>query len=85
MASREDVFEKLLEILEELFEIEPESVTMESEFYEDLEIDSIDAVDMMVRLREVSGRRVDPEEFKNIRTVGQCVKAVQKLYDSAED
>ena len=84
MATKEEVFQQLIDVLEDLFEIDPSTVTLESEFYDDLDIDSIDAVDLMVRLQELSGRRVDPEEFKNIRTVEQCVSVVQRLYETHE-
>ena len=80
----EEIYKQLVDILEELFEVDPATVTMKSHFDEDLEIDSIDAVDLMVRLQEISGHRVEPEEFKSIRTIEQCVIAVQKLYAENE-
>ena len=62
--SRQEIFTQLVQIMEELFEVPAASVTMDSVFYEDLDIDSIDAVDLMARLGEISGRRVEPDEFK---------------------
>ena len=83
--NEEEVFEQLLVVLEDLFETDPTTVTLDSKFYEDLDIDSIDAVDLMVRLKEISGQRVDPVEFKNIRTIAQCIGVVQGLYEKTEN
>ncbi len=77
--SEDEIFSQLVNILEELFEIDPATVTLDSELYEDLDIDSIDAVDIMVKLKDISGRRLDPDQFKNVRTVGDCVVAVKSL------
>lgn len=79
MKTKEEILATLREVLEELFEIEPERVTPEANLYTDLDIDSIDAVDLMVRLKELTGRKIDPEEFKNVRTVGDVVEAVHGM------
>ena len=81
-AVRERIYTQLVGILEELFEVEPSAVTLESELYDDLDIDSIDAVDMMVKVKELTGKRLDPEDFKDVRTVGDCVDAIAELYAS---
>lgn len=80
LTNKDEIFAQLVGILEELFEVDPSTVTMDTEFYEDLDIDSIDAVDMMVRVKETSGHRLDPDVFKNVRTVGDCVSAIEALY-----
>jgi len=46
---------------------------------EELDFDSIDAVDMIVKLKEITGKAVKPEDFKNARTIGDVVDAVYKL------
>ncbi len=76
---RSEVYQLLVEALVELFELDKNSISMDSNFYDDLDIDSIDAVDLMVHLRDVSGQRVDPEVFKEIRTVSECVDALETL------
>ena len=52
---------------------------MDVKLFEDLELDSIDAVDLIVRLQQFTGKKVDPESFKQIRTLGDVVRAVEKL------
>ena len=82
MHSKEEIYTQLVEILEELFEIDPGEVSLDSQLYDDLDIDSIDAVDMMVKLKEITGKRLDPEEFKDVRTIADCVDAISDLYAS---
>ncbi|MBB86252.1 acyl carrier protein [Abyssibacter sp.] len=79
MKSQEDIFSTLQQLFEELFEIEPEKVTPQARLYEDLDIDSIDAVDLVVRLKEITGKAVEPEQFKSVRTVQDIVDAVDEM------
>ena len=83
LQTKEDIFTQLKTILEDLFEIDPADVQMDSNLYEDLDIDSIDAVDMMVKLKEITGKRLDPDEFKDVRTVSDCVDAVSDLLSAS--
>ena len=84
MQSREDVFNTLREALIELFELSPESITGDANLYEDLEIDSIDAVDLIDHIKRQTGRKIAAEEFKAVRTVGDVVEAVHRLVNPAE-
>ena len=74
-----DVFDYLSKTLVELFDVDPDDITPEARLYEDLDIDSIDAVDMVVELKRFTGRRIDPEDFKSVRTVQDVVDAVDRL------
>ncbi|MGR9053035.1 MAG: acyl carrier protein [Gammaproteobacteria bacterium] len=67
------------DIMQDMFEIDADDVTPEAHLGEDLDLDSIDAVDMIVRLKELTGKAVKPEDFKNARTVDDVVAAVFKL------
>jgi len=73
MQTKEEILEKLKEVLEELFEVEPGDVELSSHLYNDLDLDSIDAVDLVIKLKEVTGKMASPEEFKAARTVGDVV------------
>lgn len=64
MLSQEQVLTKLREWMEDLFEIEPETVQLDSNLYSDLDVDSIDAVDLVVKIKELTGKQVKPEDFK---------------------
>ena len=79
MHSKEEILDELKKVMEELFEVEPEKVELESQLYDDLELDSIDAVDLVIKLKELTGKMVNPEDFKNVRTVGHVVDVIHKL------
>lgn len=81
--SRDEIFLQVKGLLIELFEVAPEKVTMEAQLYTDLEIDSIDAVDLMLKLKDYTGRKIRPEDFKHVRSVGDVVGAVESLLQAA--
>lgn len=69
----------LRKVLVEEFEIDPEAVVPDANLYEDLDIDSIDAIDLIVRLKEITGKRIPPDKFKKVRTVGDVVIILENL------
>lgn len=77
--SREEIFGKLKTILVDDFEIAPEKLTLDANLFEDLELDSIDAVDLAVKLQEFTEKKISPENFKQIRTVNDVVVAIEEL------
>jgi acyl carrier protein len=81
--SNQEIFARLRDLLVELFEVEPTKITLEANLYKDLDIDSIDAVDLIIKLKELTGRRVQPEAFKQVRTVGDVVNVVYGLTQAA--
>lgn len=82
MTGKDEILEMIQSIMQEMFEIEPAEVTLASRLYEDLDFDSIDAVDMIVKLKEVTGKAVKPEDFKNARTVEDVVESVFNVMNS---
>jgi acyl carrier protein len=68
--------------LQKLFQIEPTSVSLETHLYTDLKLDSIDAVDLVVHLQRVTGKKINPEQFKQVRTVGDVVDAIYELLNA---
>lgn len=79
MKSRDEIYNTLVEILVDDFEVESEDISLEANLYQDLDLDSIDAVDLVVKLREITGKKIDPEAFKLVRTVEHVVIEVEKL------
>ena len=73
----DEIFERIAEILADSFELDRAEIKPESTLYEDLDLDSIDAIDIFVQLREVTGRRPDPNDAKQIRTVEELVTFVE--------
>ena len=79
MKNRDEILHSIKNIMQEMFEIEADDVTLDAHLYEDLDFDSIDAVDMIVKLKEMTGKALKPEDFKNARTISDVVEAVYKL------
>ncbi len=68
--------------MSELFEVEVDTIRPDSRLYEELDIDSIDAVDMIIKLKDLTGKKLRPEDFKNVRTVQDVVDAVYVLVNN---
>ncbi|HWH85611.1 MAG TPA: acyl carrier protein [Pseudomonas sp.] len=83
MQTRDDIFNTLRDALVELFELDPARVSMDANLYQDLEIDSIDAVDLIDHIKRQTGKKIAAEEFKSVRTVGDVVEAVFRLVHPA--
>lgn len=77
--TREQIFSRIVEILSATFDVDAGSVTTDSRLGEDLDIDSIDAVDLIVQLKPMIGSNLRPEAFKTVRTVGDVVEAVHSM------
>ncbi|MDC7219029.1 MAG: acyl carrier protein [Spirochaetales bacterium] len=77
---REEIFNKVAEILNETFEIPLEEIKGDSLIQDDLDLDSIDAVDLIVKLQKYTSKNIDPAEFKLVKTVDDVVTAIEKLF-----
>lgn len=77
--NKQDIFDRLSATLQESFEIEAGRIRPQARLREDLDIDSIDAVDLIVKLRPLVGRRLNPETFKSVRTLQDVVDALHTL------
>ena len=77
--TREEILNKLTEILVEDFEISKDLIKTEANLFEDLELDSIDAVDLAVKLQYFTDKKIAPENFKKIRTIDDVVNAIEEL------
>ena len=84
MADKNAIFEHVAATLAELFDLDQSEITLESHLGEDLDIDSIDAIDLVVELKKYVGKKLSPEDFKSVRTVGDIVNAVADLMDNGE-
>ena len=83
MASKEAVLATLTEYLQELFEIPAEKVVPKARLVEDLDLDSIDAVDLVVKLQLYTGKKIAPADFKAVRTIGDVVDKVHEQLTQA--
>jgi acyl carrier protein len=77
--SKEEIYLLVVDTLHEMFELDRERITLEANLYTDLDIDSIDAVDLVVKLNQLTGKRLQPDVFKSVRTVQDVVAALAAL------
>ena len=81
MQSREQILHTLTRILVEEFEIDEADISPSASLYEELDLDSIDAVDLVIKLQQMTGKKIKPEEFKAVRTVDDVVSAIEGLVE----
>lgn len=85
MQTREEIYNTLRDTLNELFEVELERITPQANLYADLQIDSIDAIDLIDQVRRKTGRKLDANDFRSVRTVDDVVQAMyQKQQQDAD-
>lgn len=81
--NKEAIYERIVSILQETFEIDASRITPNASLYDDLDIDSIDAVDLIVQLKPWVGKRLNADAFKSVRTVQDVVDALHQLVSDA--
>jgi acyl carrier protein len=81
--SRDELQAWVIDLLADMFELDKAGLTADSNLYADLDIDSIDAVDLAVKLKQLTGKRLQPEVFKTIRTIGDVVDALAGMTEQA--
>ncbi len=77
-----EILNKLKTIFSDTFEVDAQNITHNTHLFQDLDLDSIDAVDLAIKLQTMTGRRIKPEDFKSVRTVGDVVGTVRSLLAS---
>ena len=75
----QQILDNLKKILEASFEIRPDRVVPEAKLFEELDLDSIDAVDLAIQVQQMTGKRIKPEDFKTVRTVGDVINTIKQL------
>jgi acyl carrier protein len=76
MISKSDIAVVLSKYLQDLFDLPTEKLIPNASLSDDLDLDSIDAVDLVVKLQEYTGRKISPSEFKSVRTIGDVVDKI---------
>ena len=76
--TREEIFTQLRDAMVEMFELEPSRIKWETTLREGLDLDSIDAIDMTVRLQQITGKKVALAELRNIATISDVVDLIEK-------
>lgn len=79
--TKEQIFNEVRDVLVKDFECDPAAIKPEAHLVNDLDFDSIDAVDLVVRLQQRTGIKVVTEDFKSIATLGDVVDVISKLLE----
>lgn len=80
-ASREQILEQVRQAMADLFEIEPGKIQLETNVVEDLDLDSIDAIELAVHMEGLTGTRFDPERFREMKTIKDVVDILEKILE----
>ncbi|MBU2707251.1 acyl carrier protein [Zooshikella marina] len=83
MDTKQAIFEHVKTALVDKFEVPAEAVCLEATLYEDLDLDSIDAVDLIITLQDYTKKKIQPESFKQVRTIRDLIEATQQLMDNS--
>ena len=76
-------FEQVSQTLVEMFQLNPETVTMEATLFEDLDLDSIDAIDMAAEIQKFTGTRLEEDDLRRLRTGGDVVMLIDRMVAEA--
>lgn len=74
--TRESLLARITVILQEQFDVEPDSISPAARLREDLDIDSIDAVNLMIELKSITAKKITLENFHQVKTIGDLIEAV---------
>lgn len=77
--TNEEIEKIIKDILVEKFECSADDLTLDTDLFADLDLDSIDAVDLVVILQKKTNKKIAPESFRSIRKLGDVVQVVSKL------
>jgi len=80
--TKEEIFNKLKEIFVSEFELEESKITLDALVFEGLDLDSIDAVDIIVKMKKFLPAKINPDSFRKVRTVGDVVDV---LYEASKE
>ena len=77
--TEEEIQKTVTDVLVTDFECDREKITLDTNLFTDLDLDSIDAVDLIVRLRKEVDFEIKSEDFKSIRTVGDLLDVLERI------
>jgi acyl carrier protein len=74
--NKEQLYLKIRDILVNQFEVDDSRISLDANLYEELNIDSIDAVDLLVQIKDITGEKIAPETFKAVRSIRDVIDAL---------
>jgi acyl carrier protein len=83
--NKDDLYQRIATILHDSFDIDASRIRPDASLRDDLDIDSIDAVELIVQLKPLLGGNLKPEAFKTVRSVSDVVDAVHGMLQATAD
>jgi acyl carrier protein len=77
---KDAIYEKIKELMVSEFKLDADSISLEKHLNDDLQLESLDIVDLLLRLSDYMGKKIDPTLFKDVRTVQDLVDSVIPLW-----
>lgn len=77
--TKDEIYSELKTVLVKSFMIDEGDISLDADLYTDLDFDSIDAIDLAAKIHSVTGKQLKPEQFKEVRTIGDAVNVVDEL------
>jgi len=77
--TKDEIYTELKNALVTSFMIDEKDISLQADLYADLDFDSIDAIDLAAKIHHVTGKQLKPEQFKEVRTIGDAVDVVDEL------
>lgn len=77
--SREEILRHTQTVLVDLFEVDQDQLSEDAKLYDDLDIDSIDTIDLLIELKRFVKQDIDAQQFKDVRTIGDVVNVIDRL------
>ena len=77
--NKQEVIGHIKKVLVELFELDEAEIVEDAQLYEDLDIDSIDTIDLLIELKKYVDKEIDAEAFVDSRTIGDIADVIVKL------
>lgn len=79
--TKEEIFNYISKVLQDQFEIAAENIALDAQLHDDLDIDSIDAVDLMIELKSLTGKKMALEDFQEVKTISDVVNAIHRVIE----
>lgn len=83
--TKTEIFQKVSDILENQFDVDPAAISMDARLREDLDIDSIDAVNLIIELKSFTVKKLALDSFREVRTIGDVIDAVYLVVEQQSD
>lgn len=77
--TKNEIYDRVSQILIEQFEVDPAAIRPDARLHEDLDIDSIDAVNLIIELKSFTVKKLALDSFSNVRTLNDVVEAVYQV------